>query len=53
MNIINNFKESLENGKIRSAWERLKIFILYQTSEKMLGKNILLRPNYCDKIDLF
>ena len=25
----------------------------YQTSEKMLGKNILLRPNYCDKIDLF
>lgn len=47
MNIINNFKQSLENGKIRSAWERLRNFILYQSSDK---DNTIKDIDKCNKI---
>ena len=47
MNIINNFKELLENGKIRSAWKILKIFILYQTSDR---NNIIKIIEKCNQI---
>ena len=47
MNIINNFKELLENGKIRSAWKILKIFILYQTSDR---NNIIKIIEECNQI---